>query len=108
MISSLGKNKKFRSSPVLALLSDMSELLSALPCIHFVGEKDYYRAFIPSALLFFLFSFPLFFFVKEEAGKAATLKRKTGIFAGYRDIYATFKKSKSIKTFLLSWLLIYF
>lgn len=80
--------------------------LVGLTVYPFVGEMDYYRAFIPSALLFLLFSFPLFFFIKEEAEKADALKRKAGFFAGYRDIYATLKEMKkyqNIFTFMIAY-----
>lgn len=103
MISSLGNKQEIPLISGFGVAVGYVGTLVGLAVYPFVGEKDYYRAFIPSALLFLLFSFPLFFFVKEEA---ATLKRKTGFFAGYRDIYATLKEMKkyqSIFTFMIAY-----
>jgi MFS transporter, UMF1 family len=103
MISSLGNKQEIPLISGFGVAVGYVGTLVGLAVYPFVGEKDYYRAFIPSALLFLLFSLPLFFFVKEEA---ATLKRKVGFFAGYRDIYATFKEMKkyqNIFTFMIAY-----
>ncbi|MGG2954702.1 MFS transporter [Geobacillus stearothermophilus] len=103
MISSLGNKQEIPLISGFGVAVGYVGTLVGLAVYPFVGEKDYYRAFIPSALLFLLFSLPLFFFVKEEA---AALKRKTGFFAGYRDIYATLKEMKkyqNIFTFMIAY-----
>nr|WP_060788627.1 MFS transporter [Geobacillus zalihae] len=103
MISSLGNKQEIPLISGFGVAVGYVGTLVGLAVYPFVGEKDYYRAFIPSALLFLLFSLPLFFFVKEEA---AALKRKTGFFAGYRDIYATLKEMKKyqhIFTFMIAY-----
>jgi MFS transporter, UMF1 family len=103
MISSLGNKQEIPLISGFGVAVGYVGTLVGLAVYPFVGEKDYYRAFIPSALLFLLFSLPLFFFVKEEAD---ALKRKAGFFAGYRDIYATFKEMKkyqSIFTFMIAY-----
>ncbi|AKM20540.1 Vacuole effluxer Atg22 like protein [Geobacillus sp. 12AMOR1] len=103
MISSLGNKQEIPLISGFGVAVGYVGTLVGLAVYPFVGEKDYYRAFIPSALLFLLFSLPLFLFVKEEA---ATLKRKTGFFEGYRDIYATFKemrKYQNIFTFMIAY-----
>ncbi|QXJ38664.1 Vacuole effluxer Atg22 like protein [Parageobacillus caldoxylosilyticus] len=103
MISSLGNKQEIPLISGFGVAVGYVGTLVGLAVYPFVGEKDYYRAFIPSALLFLLFSLPLFFFVKEEA---ALLKRKAGFFAGYRDIYATFtemKKYQNIFTFMIAY-----
>jgi MFS transporter, UMF1 family len=103
MISSLGNKQEIPLISGFGVAVGYVGTLVGLAVYPFVGEKDYYRAFIPSALLFLLFSLPLFFFVKEEA---AALKRKVGFFAGYRDIYATFKEMKkyqNIFTFMIAY-----
>jgi MFS transporter, UMF1 family len=103
MISSLGNKQEIPLISGFGVAVGYVGTLVGLTVYPFVGEKDYYRAFIPSALLFLLFSLPLFFFVKEEA---ALLKRKAGFFAGYRDIYATFtemKKYQNIFTFMIAY-----
>jgi MFS transporter, UMF1 family len=106
MISSLGNKQEIPLISGFGVAVGYVGTLVGLAVYLFVGEKDYYRAFIPSALLFLLFSLPLFFFVKEEAEKAAALKRKAGFFAGYRDIYATLKEMKkyqNIFTFMIAY-----
>lgn len=103
MISSLGNKQEIPLISGFGVAVGYVGTLVGLAVYPFVGEKDYYRAFIPSALLFLLFSLPLFFFVKEEA---ALLKRKAGFFAGYRDIYATLKEMKkyqNIFTFMIAY-----
>jgi MFS transporter, UMF1 family len=103
MISSLGNKQEIPLISGFGVAVGYVGTLVGLAVYPFVGEKDYYRAFIPSALLFLLFSLPLFFFVKEEA---AALKRKAGFFSGYRDIYATFKEMKkyqNIFTFMIAY-----
>ncbi|EZP75217.1 major facilitator superfamily protein [Parageobacillus genomosp. 1] len=103
MISSLGNKQEIPLISGFGVAVGYVGTLVGLAVYPFVGEKDYYRAFIPSALLFLLFSLPLFFFVKEET---AALKQKAGFFAGYRDIYATFKEMKkyqNIFTFMIAY-----
>jgi MFS transporter, UMF1 family len=103
MISGLGNKQEIPLISGFGVAVGYVGTLVGLAVYPFVGETDYYRAFIPSALLFLLFSLPLFFFVKEEA---AMLKRKAGFFAGYRDIYATFKEMKkyqNIFTFMIAY-----
>ncbi|MFD2358046.1 MFS transporter [Saccharococcus thermophilus] len=103
MISILGNKQEIPLISGFGVAVGYVGTLVGLAVYPFVGEKDYYRAFIPSALLFLLFSLPLFFFVKEEA---ALLKRKAGFLAGYRDIYATLKEMKKyqhIFTFMIAY-----
>jgi MFS transporter, UMF1 family len=103
MISSLGNKQEIPLISGFGVAVGYVGTLVGLAVYPFVGEKDYYRAFIPSAVLFLLFSLPLFFFVKEEA---IALKQKAGFFAGYRDIYATFKEMKkyqNIFTFMIAY-----
>lgn len=103
MISSLGNKQEIPLISGFGVAVGYVGTLVGLAVYPFVGEKDYYRAFIPSALLFLLFSLPLFLFVKEEA---TALKQKAGFFAGYRDIYATFKemrKYQNIFTFMIAY-----
>ncbi|MEC1262338.1 MFS transporter [Bacillus swezeyi] len=54
-----------------------------------VGNHDFHQAFIPSALLFLLFSLPYLIFTKERRKPEA--KEKKSFFSGYREIMRTFK-----------------
>ncbi|WP_026692272.1 MFS transporter [Peribacillus kribbensis] len=61
------------------------------------------NAFIPSALLFLIFSLPLFFFVKEQK---RTENGKASFFSGYKEVIQTFREVKSYKnifTFMIAY-----
>ncbi|RUL51853.1 MULTISPECIES: MFS transporter [Lysinibacillus] len=71
----------------------------------FVSDGDFHRAFIPTAILYLLFSLPLFFFIKDQPIPKA--QRKSMKFLdGYKEIVHTFKemkKHKSIFTFMIAY-----
>ncbi|MDQ0270673.1 MFS transporter [Cytobacillus purgationiresistens] len=69
-----------------------------------VMDGDFHKAFIPSAILFLIFSLPLFFFVKD---KPKEVKQKTTFLSGYKEIYKTFKEMKSHKT-IFTFMIAYF
>ncbi|MCQ4086479.1 MFS transporter [Saccharibacillus sp. JS10] len=61
-----------------------------------VGSRDYPLAFILTAILFLLFSLPIFLLYKEKPAAPERLvhgKRKS-FFSGYIEIYHTFKEAK--------------
>ncbi|MBD1381258.1 MFS transporter [Metabacillus arenae] len=65
----------------------------------FIGDQGFYKAFIPTALLFLVFSMPLMFFTKDKPFEK--IGKKTSFISGYRDIYQTFKEMRLYKaTFL--------
>ncbi len=62
-----------------------------------------YQAFIPTAILYLLFSIPLFIVIKDTP---IVQTEKKSIFSGYKDIYKTFKDMKSYRnifTFMLAY-----
>ncbi|MDU0073852.1 MULTISPECIES: MFS transporter [Bacillus] len=63
--------------------------LAGLTVYLMVGNHDFYRAFIPSALLFLIFSFPYLLFTKER--RRPEPMEKKPFFSGYREIVQTFK-----------------
>ncbi|KIL44696.1 MFS transporter [Jeotgalibacillus soli] len=70
-----------------------------------IQEGSSEQAFIPTAILYLLFSLPLFFFIKDPPKKIIVTK-KHGFFSGYKEIYATFKDMKSHKnvfTFMIAY-----
>jgi len=64
----------------------------------FVEDGKFHQAFLPTALLFFLFSLPLFFFMQEtQAEKRASFS----LFSGYKDICETFRQIKTYREIFL-------
>ncbi|MBU0903854.1 MAG: MFS transporter [Planococcaceae bacterium] len=73
-----------------------------------VSEGDYYKAFIPTAILYLIFSLPLFFINKDKP-IPKELREKGSFFKGYQDIIQTFKEMKSYKsvfTFMIAYFFI--
>ncbi|TDL35217.1 MFS transporter [Jeotgalibacillus sp. S-D1] len=71
----------------------------------FVQEGSPEQAFIPTAVLYLLFSLPLFIFLKDPPKKQGSRKKSTFI-SGYKEIYATFKEVKRFKnifTFMIAY-----
>lgn len=62
-----------------------------------VYEGDFYKAFIPTAILYLLFSLPLFFINKDNVIPKEQ-RKKRHFLAGYKDIITTFKEMKKHKT----------
>ncbi|MFJ5963614.1 MFS transporter [Bacillus sp. NPDC093026] len=62
----------------------------------FVGNGQFHEAFIPTALLFFLFFLPFLFFVKDPHPLRQQVK-KPSFFSGYRVIFQTVKDMKRYK-----------
>ncbi|MCL1695707.1 MULTISPECIES: MFS transporter [unclassified Lysinibacillus] len=71
----------------------------------YVGNSDFHRAFIPTAILYLLFSLPLFFINKDTP--IPTSQRKPIKFLdGYKEIVQTFKDMKQYKaifTFMIAY-----
>ncbi|KGR80526.1 MFS transporter [Ureibacillus manganicus] len=61
-----------------------------------VADGNYHRAFIPTAILFLLFSLPLFFINKDNPVPKSE-RKKIGFFDGYKEIFKTFKDMKTYK-----------
>ena len=70
-----------------------------------VSEGDFHRAFIPTAILYFIFSLPLFFFIKDQPIPKEH-RKKIKFLEGYKEIFQTFKemkKYKAIFTFMIAY-----
>lgn len=70
-----------------------------------VSDGDFHRAFIPTAILYLIFSLPLFFFIKDKPVPKEQ-RRKIKFFEGYKEIFQTFKemkKYKAIFTFMIAY-----
>ncbi|MGX9133470.1 MFS transporter [Rummeliibacillus sp. JY-2-4R] len=74
----------------------------------YVGNSNFHKAFIPTAVLYLLFSLPLFFINKDQPISKEE-RRKFFFLEGYREIIATFKDMKQYKaifTFMIAYFFI--
>ncbi|CAM5189918.1 UMF1 family MFS transporter OS=Ureibacillus acetophenoni OX=614649 GN=SAMN05877842_101289 PE=4 SV=1 [Ureibacillus acetophenoni] len=65
-----------------------------------VADGGYHRAFIPTAILFLLFSLPLFFINKDQPVPKSERKR-LGFLDGYKEIFHTFKEMQKYKAIFI-------
>ncbi|HEU4965776.1 MAG TPA: MFS transporter [Bacilli bacterium] len=57
---------------------------------------DYFNAFVPTALLFLIFSLPLFFFVKDRPQAVGATQERGSIWKiGYTRVWKTFKEARN-------------
>ncbi|MEG0260985.1 MAG: MFS transporter [Lysinibacillus sp.] len=71
----------------------------------YVGGADFHRAFIPTAILYLLFSLPLFLINKDHVIPKSE-RKQTKFLDGYKEIIQTFKemkKHKAIFTFMIAY-----
>ena len=70
-----------------------------------VNDGNFHNAFIPTAILYLIFSLPLFIFIKDQPIPKER-RRKIKFFEGYKEIFQTFKemkKYKAIFTFMIAY-----
>lgn len=70
-----------------------------------VDDGGFHRAFIPTAILYLLFSLPLFFFIKDKP-IPKNERKQIKFLEGYKEIIQTFKemkKHKAIFTFMIAY-----
>ncbi|WP_082090155.1 MFS transporter [Bacillus thermotolerans] len=79
--------------------------LAGLSIYPFIGDSGFHQAFIPTALLFLVFSLPLMIVGQEHTPLVPSEKKS--FISGYRDILATFKEAKQHRTVLL-FMIVYF
>ncbi|UII57210.1 MFS transporter [Cytobacillus spongiae] len=105
MISDLGTKQEIPLISGFGVAVGYIGTLVGLSVYPFVGDDGFHEAFIPTALLFFVFSLPLFFFVKDQP--VQSVNKKSGSFlSGYKEISKTFKEMrayKSIFTFMIAY-----
>ena len=73
-----------------------------------VSDGEFHRAFIPTAILYLLFSLPLFF-INKDTPIPKHQRVKGSFFDGYKEIVSTFKDMKSHKsvfTFMIAYFFI--
>ncbi|PLR75822.1 MFS transporter [Bacillus sp. V3-13] len=98
MISDLGSKQEIPLISGFGVAVGYIGTLVGLAVYPFVGDDGFHEAFIPTAILFFAFSLPLFFFVKD---KPYDHIQKEPFLAGYREIIKTFKEMKLYKPIFL-------
>jgi MFS transporter, UMF1 family len=106
MISDLGTKQEMPLISGFGVAVGYIGTLVGLVVYPFVGNDNFHESFIPTALIFLLFSLPLFFGFKE---KPREIQDKATFISGYREIIQTFmemKKYKSIFTFMISYFFI--
>lgn len=75
----------------------------------YVGSSDFHRAFIPTAILYLLFSLPLFFLLIKIRQFQKNSAKKIKFIDGYKEIIQTFKDMKQYKaifTFMIAYFFI--
>jgi MFS transporter, UMF1 family len=103
MISDLGTKQDIPLISGFGVAVGYIGTLVGLTVYLFVGDDGFHESFIPTAILFLLFSFPLFFFVKDKPCHA---KEKQTFLSGYKEVWQTFKEMKhykSIFTFMIAY-----
>lgn len=72
----------------------------------YVGDHDFHRSFIPTAILYLLFSLPLFF-INKDTPIPKEQREKFRFFDGYKEIYVTYKEMKGHRN-IFRFMLAYF
>lgn len=105
MMSDLGTKKEMPLISGFGVAVGYLGTIFGLLVYLYVGDSGYHRAFIPTAILYLLFSLPLFFINKDNPIPKAQ-RRTTRFFDGYKEIIQTFKdmkKHKAIFTFMIAY-----
>ncbi|WP_404358574.1 MFS transporter [Cytobacillus firmus] len=103
MISDLGTKQDIPLISGFGVAVGYIGTLVGLTVYLFVGDDGFHESFIPTAILFLVFSLPLFFFVKDKPQQA---KEKQTFLSGYKEVWQTFKEMKhykSIFTFMIAY-----
>ncbi|KAB7704745.1 MFS transporter [Bacillus aerolatus] len=79
--------------------------LAGLAVYPFIGDGDFHRAFIPTAVLFLIFSLPLMLTGRET--KLSPPVEKKSFISGYREIISTFKEMRQHRVIFL-FMIVYF
>lgn len=66
----------------------------------YVGDSNFHRAFIPTAILYLIFSLPLFFVLKDRP-IPKNERKPMKFLEGYKEIVQTFKEMKKYKAIFI-------
>ncbi|AOH54043.1 MFS transporter [Peribacillus muralis] len=103
MMSGLGTKKQMPLISGFGVAVGYLGTLMGLSIYPFISKGSSHEAFMPTAILFLVFSLPLFFLVKDAP---ITQKAKQPFLSGYKEIKATFKEMRShrlIFTFMIAY-----
>ncbi|MFZ3589474.1 MFS transporter [Bacillus sp. DJP31] len=99
MITDLGKDREIPLISGFGVAVGYLGTLVGLAVYPFVGDSGFHEAFIPTGILYLLFSLPLFFLLKDTPRKAVVEKKS--FLSGYGEIIATFKEMREYKSIFL-------
>lgn len=103
MMSDLGTKQQLPLISGFGVAVGYLGTLVGLSIYPFISKGSSHEAFIPTAILFLVFSLPLFFFFKESPKQQ---KAKEPFLSGYKEIKSTFKEMRSYRsvfTFMIAY-----
>ncbi|MBK5459633.1 MULTISPECIES: MFS transporter [unclassified Peribacillus] len=103
MMSDLGTKQQLPLISGFGVAVGYIGTLVGLSIYPFISKGSSHEAFIPTSILFLIFSLPLFFFLKDTPKQQ---KVKQPFFSGYKEIIATFKEMRSYQlvfTFMIAY-----
>ncbi|MBT2645634.1 MFS transporter [Bacillus sp. ISL-34] len=103
MMSDLGTKQQLPLISGFGVAVGYLGTLVGLSIYPFISKGSSHEAFIPTAILFLVFSLPLFFFLKEAPKQQ---KAKQPFLSGYKEIKSTFKEMQSYRsvfTFMIAY-----
>ncbi|MBD0381993.1 MFS transporter [Paenibacillus sedimenti] len=95
MISDLGNQRELPIISGVGVAVGYIGTLVGLAVFPLIDGKHYENTFIPSALLFLIFSLPMMLLYKEKPAKTAAAKKS--LISGYREIWGTFKDARKYR-----------
>ncbi len=101
MISDLGNSRELPIISGVGVAVGYIGTLVGLVVYPLINGKHYENTFIPSALLFLLFSLPIMLLYKERPAKAAAADAQKSLLSGYREIWETFKEARNYRAAFL-------
>jgi MFS transporter, UMF1 family len=108
MISDLGNEKELPLISGFGVAVGYIGTLVGLTVYPFVGNDGFHESFIPTALMYLIFSLPIIFLYKDPPARIVPVDRKPSFLSGYKEIYATFKEAKLYRAVFLFMLAYFF
>ncbi|WP_312875714.1 MFS transporter [Paenibacillus planticolens] len=99
MISDLGSEREIPIISGVGVAVGYVGTLVGLVVFPLINGNHFENTFIPSALMFLLFSLPIMFLYKEKPHKPVSEKKS--LMSGYREIWATFKEARKYRAAFL-------
>ncbi|MFD0694042.1 MFS transporter [Paenibacillus sp. GCM10027628] len=96
MISDLGNQRELPIISGVGVAVGYIGTLVGLVVFPLIDGKHYENTFIPSALLFLIFSLPIMLLYKEKPAKIVVGAKKS-LLSGYREIWETFKEARTYR-----------